>query len=407
MAEADTRQIEPEAPAYPMQRTCPYQPPAGYEQLREQGPLARVTLFDGRTAWVVAGNDEGRALLPDPRLSVDVRNPDFPLMAPRIEAQRERATPLIGVDDPEHARQRRMSIPGFGIRRVNALRPEIEKIADTLIDRMTEKGSSADLVTDFALPLPSAAICLLLGIPFEDHDYFAERSRHVLSSSGEEQAAQAQQAFGEILTYLYDLIGEREADPRDGLLDELISQRLLEGAVDRNELAMIATVLLVSGHETTANMIGISVLTLLEHPQQLAALRADPALMPGAVDELFRFTSIGDTLPRVATEDIEVGGQLIKAGDGVIVSNMLMNRDPSAFENADQLDIRRAAGRHVAFGFGIHQCIGQNLARAEMEIALERLFTRLPNLRLAIPASEVQGKPAFVLQGVEELPVTW
>ncbi|NEC87978.1 cytochrome P450 [Streptomyces sp. SID12501] len=399
------------APAYPIQRTCPYQMPPGYEQLREMGPISRVTLWNGRIAWLITGNELGRRLFPDARLSSDVLDPNFPLLAPRIEAQRQQAAapPLVGVDDPVHARQRRMVLPSFGVRQVNALRPAIQQYADDLLDKMLAKGPgvTVDLLAEYALPMPSAVICMLLGVPYEDHHYFDERSRHVLSSSGEEQAAQAQTAFTEILAYLDDLISRKQAEPGDTLLDELIARQLEEGEVDRQELAMTATVLLVSGHETTSNMIALSTMALLAHPEQMAALRADESRMPQAVDELMRFSSIGDMLMRVAKEDIEIEGHLIKAGDGVILSTMLMNRDHGSFERADDLDVFRPSGRHVAFGYGIHQCIGQNLARAEMEIALATLFRRVPTLKLAIPADQVPVNAPFVLQGVSELPVTW
>ncbi|MFF4361116.1 cytochrome P450 [Streptomyces sp. NPDC001604] len=400
-----------DAPAYPIKRTCPYHMPPGYEQLRDKSPICRVTLWNGRVAWLVTGNEAGRRLFPDQRLSSDVLDPHFPLLAPRIEAQRQQAAapPLVGVDDPVHARQRRMVLPSFGIRQVNALRPVIQQYADELLDTMLAKGpgTTVDLLTAYALPMPSAVICTLLGVPYEDHHYFDERSRHVLSSSGPKQAAQAQQAFTEILAYLDDLISRKQQEPGDTLLDELISRQLKEGKVDRHELAMLATVLLVSGHETTSNMIALSTMALLAHPEQLKALRADESLMPRAVDELMRYTSIGDMLMRVAKQDIEIEGHLIQAGDGVILSTMLMNRDPASFERPDELDIHRQAGRHVGFGYGIHQCIGQNLARAEMEIALATLLRRVPTLRLAVPADQIGVNAPFVLQGVTELPVTW
>ncbi|MEV7467864.1 cytochrome P450 [Streptomyces kronopolitis] len=400
---------EPVTPEFPLARKCPYQMPPGYEGLRERGPLSNVSLWDGRRAWLVTGNAEGRELFPDPRLSSDVLNPAFPLLAPRIAAQREQqmAPPLVGVDDPVHARQRKMVIPGFGSRRVNALRSEIQRIADGLIDNMLSAGDSADLLSSYALPLPSAVVCALLGVPYEERSYFEERSRHVLSSAGPDQAELAERSFTEILRYLHDLIGRKENEPGEGLLDDLTAQQLAEGTVNRDELAMIAALLLVSGHETTSNMIALSTMALLDHPDQLAVLRADPSLWPGAVDELMRFTSIGDTLVRLAIEDIEIAGQVIEAGDAVVLSTMLMNRDPSSWEKPDELDIRRAAGRHVAFGYGIHQCIGQNLARAEMEIALSTLFARMPRIRLAVPAERIPVNAAYVLQGVSELPVTW
>ncbi|MFD3503454.1 cytochrome P450 [Streptomyces sp. NPDC058678] len=398
-----------EAPAYPMARACPYQMPVGYGELRERGPLTKVTLYDGRQVWLVTGNEVGRALFPDPRLSSDVLHPGFPFLAPRIAAQTQQraAPPLVGVDDPEHGRQRRMVIPGFGIRRVAGLRPEIERIAEALIDEMLDRGSPAELLSQYALPLPSAVICALLGVPFEDRGYFDERSRHVLSSSGEGEAEVARTAFTEILAYLYDLIVKKEKQPGDGLIDELIAHQLSEGSVDRQELAMICSLLLVSGHETTSNMIALGTVTLLEHPDQLALLRADESLLPGAVEELMRFTSIGDVLMRVAAEDIDIAGRTITAGDGVAMSTMLMNRDPRAWEDPDSFDVRRSAGRHVAFGYGIHQCIGQNLARAEMEIAFRTLFRRIPGLRVPLRSDQLPLNAPYVLQGVAELPVEW
>ncbi|MET7383045.1 cytochrome P450 [Streptomyces sp. NPDC005526] len=409
MTETTSPPTGSEAPAYPMTRRCPYQMPVGYEELRERGPLTKVTLYDGRQVWLVAGNEVGRALFPDPRLSSDVLHPGFPFLAPRIAAQTQQraAPPLVGVDDPEHGRQRRMVIPGFGIRRVAALRPEIERIADGLIDEMLDRGSPAELLSQYALPLPSAVICALLGVPYEDRGYFDERSRHVLSSSGEGEAERARTAFTEILTYLHDLIRRKEKQPGDGLVDDLIAHQLAEGALDTHELAMICSLLLVSGHETTSNMIALGTVTLLEHPDQLAMLRADDTLLPGAVEELMRFTSIGDVLMRVAVEDIEIAGQTIRAGDGVAMSTMLMNRDPRAWENPDSFDITRSAGRHVAFGYGIHQCIGQNLARAEMEIAFRTLFRRIPGLRVPVRADRLPLNAPYVLQGVAELPVEW
>ncbi|MEU1180064.1 cytochrome P450 [Streptomyces sp. NPDC005820] len=409
MTETTSPPAGSQAPAYPMTRRCPYQMPVGYEELRERGPLSKVTLYDGRQVWLVTGNEVGRTLFPDPRLSSDVLHPNYPFLAPRIAAQTQQraAPPLVGVDDPEHGRQRRMVIPGFGIRRVAALRPEIERIAEGLVDEMLDRGSPAELLADYALPLPSAAICALLGVPFEDRGYFDERSRHVLSSSGEGEAELARTAFTEILGYLHELIRKKEKQPGDGLIDELIAHQLEDGSVDHNELAMICSLLLVSGHETTANMIALGTVTLLEHPEQLALLKADDSLLPGAVEELMRFTSIGDVLMRVAAEDIEIAGQTIRAGDGVAMSTMLMNRDPHAWDDPDAFDIRRSAGRHVAFGYGIHQCIGQNLARAEMEIAFRTLFRRVPGLRVPVRADQLPLNAPYVLQGVAELPVEW
>lgn len=207
--------------------------------------------------------------------------------------------------------------------------------------------------------------------------------------------------------YLVDLIGRKRREPGDGLLDELIEQRLETGEIGVGELADLAAILLIAGHETTANMISLGTFTLLRHPEQLAELRADPTLMSTAVEELMRFLSIADGMLRVATEDIEIGGVTVRADDGVVFSTSVINRDDSAFEDPDALDWHRPNRHHVAFGFGIHQCLGQNLARAEMEIALGTLFERLPGLRLAAEPDRIPFKPGDTIQGMVELPVAW
>jgi pentalenic acid synthase len=365
-----------------------------------------VTLFDGREVWLVTGHAEGRALLADPRLSSEWANPTFPVVVPRMEGEGgdDRYFPLIGVDDPEHARQRRMLIPSFGVKRMAAMRPVLQREVDRLLDGMLAQGPPVDLVAAYALPVPSLAICMLLGVPYDDHDVFEEHSRDFV---GAPTAAEANAALGALYTYLHELVRRKQTEAGDGLLDELIAVQLAEGTLDYNELVRMALVLLVAGHETTGNAISLGTLALLEHPEQLAALREDPGLLPGAVEELLRFLSVSDYLVRLATAEIEVGGQTIKAGDGVVLSITLMNRDAGAYPDPDTLDLRRSARQHVGFGHGIHQCLGQNLARAELEIALSSLFTRIPSLRLAVPVDEISISAGHDGQGPRVLPVTW
>lgn len=404
MTETDIRSTGAPDLSFPQDRTCPYQPPKSYADGRGPGPLSRVELFDGRPAWMVTGHAEGRALLADPRLSSDWGHPVFPVVVQRTEDRGGLAFPLIGVDDPEHARQRRMLIPSFGVKRMAAMRPLIQGLVDRLLDDMLAKGPTADLVSAFALPVPSMAICELLGVPYGDHDFFEERSRDFVGAA---TSSEADAAFAALYGYLHGLVEKKQAEPGDGLLDELIARQLEEGALDHNEVVMIALVLLVAGHETTVNAIALGALTLLEHPEQLEALRNDPGLLSGTVEELLRFTSVSDYMVRMAKEDIEVGGETIKAGDAVVVSISLMNRDAKVYEDPDAFDVRRNARHHVGFGHGIHQCLGQNLARAELEIALGTLFTRIPGLRLAVPVDEVPIKAGHDAQGPVELPVTW
>ncbi|MFG3224343.1 cytochrome P450 [Kitasatospora sp. NPDC048194] len=399
-----------EAPAYPMARSCPFRMPDGYERLRADGPLSRVTLYDGRQVWLVSGSAEGRALLLDPRVSVDVRHPSFPALTPQSAEQAEAgfSPPLSGVDDPEHGHQRRMVIPAFGVRRIAALRPRIEGIAEELVATMVAGGGHADLVTSYSLPLACAANFALLGVPDEDGRYIAERTRQVLAPSGGNAPGQAVKLFDEILDRLRELIARKEREPGTGLIDDLLAARADGGGMDGDRLVALCAILLTGGDDTTSSTIAAAVLALLEHPDQLERLRLEPESISGAVDELTRLTSVADVLPRVATADIELAGRTIRAGDGVLVSLMLMNRDHAVWQEPDTLDIDRKAGRHVAFGYGIHQCVGQNLARAVIETALTVLLRRVPTLRLAVPADQVRANPPYVLQGsVPALPVTW
>lgn len=394
-----------EAVSFPQNRSCPYHPPAAYDPLRENRPLSRVTLWDGREVWLVSGHRAARALLADQRLSTDSTHLDFPIPAERVAAlRRRRRAALLGWDDPEHNAQRRMLIPSFSLKRTEGLRPRIQATVDRLLDAMEAAGPPAELVSAFALPVPSVVICDLLGVPYEDHDFFEEQSRRLLRGPTTEDT---EDALARLEGYLGELIDGKRGKPGEGVLDDLVARQAEEGGPDRQELVQLATILLVAGHETTANMISLGTYTLLRHPRRLAELRADPGLLPAAVEELLRFLSIADGMLRVAREDVEVDGTVIRAGDGVIFSTSLINRDDTVYADADALDWERPARHHVAFGFGIHQCLGQNLARTELEIALGTLLRRLPGLRLAAPAEEIPFKPGDTIQGMLELPVTW
>ncbi|WP_217251391.1 cytochrome P450 [Streptomyces sp. AC602_WCS936] len=390
--------------AFPQDRTCPYHPPAAYDPLRATRPLARITLFDGRPAWLVTGHTTARRLLADPRLSTDRTRDGFPATSARFAAVRPRRTALLGVDDPEHRAQRKLVLPEFTLKRATALRPRIQRIVDERLDAMIAQGPPAELVSAFALPVPSMVICALLGVPYGDHDFFEEQSRRLLRGPG---PADVQDARDRLETYLGELIDRKRHSPGEGLLDDLVRKQVAEGEFDREQLIAFAVILLVAGHETTANMISLGTYTLLGHPGRLAELRADPSLLPGAVEELMRVLSIADGLLRLATEDIDVDGTTVRAGDGVVFSTSVINRDETVYPDPDALDWNRPARHHVAFGFGIHQCLGQNLARAELEIALRTLFDRLPTLRLAAPPQEIPFKPGDTIQGMLELPVAW
>lgn len=298
-----------------------------------------------------------------------------------------------------------MTISEFTVKRIKGMRPDVERIVHGFLDQMLAAGPPADLVSQFALPVPSMVICELLGVPYADHDFFQDASRRLVQATDAAGAIAARQDFEH---YLDGLITTMQAKPGPGLLHNLVTRQLAAGEIDREELISTALLLLVAGHETTASMTSLSVITLLEHPDQHAALRADPTLLPGAVEELLRYLAIADIAGgRVATADIEIDGQLIREGEGVIVTNSIANRDSSVFENPDAFDVHRSARHHLSFGYGVHQCLGQNLARLELEVILTALFERIPTLRLAVPVDQLTLRPGTTIQGVNELPVTW
>jgi cytochrome P450 len=389
-----------QAPEYPQARTCPYHPSPAYDQLREGPPLKRVTLYNGSESWVVTGHAEARQLLADKRLSSDRRHDGFPMISERFEALNDQRPTFLTQDDPEHNRIRRMLISEFTVRRFKELKPKIQEVIDQAIDDLLAAGPPADLVTHFSLPIPSMVICHMLGVPYADHDFFQERSRQLLQG----EVADVAPARDELMDYLVKLV----QDPPPGLIARLKDEQVATGAMNEYDLASNSLILLVAGHETTASMLSLAVITLLDHPDQLAALKASPDAVPGAVEELLRYLSIVDAGPfRVALADIEIGGDTIRAGDGVIIASALANRDPSVFADPDTFDIARSARHHVAFGYGVHQCLGQNLARMELELALPTLFDRIQDLRLAVAVEDLELRPAATIQGVNTLPVTW
>jgi cytochrome P450 len=392
-------------PIFPADREarCPFDPAPEYTQWRETGGLRRVN-WQGLQVWAVSRYDDIKVAMTDPRISAKVAAQQgsakhhgdvMPQVFPRM-------------DDPEHAVLRRMLTKDFTVKRVNALRPEIEKMANDFIDTMVAVGSPADLVQTYALPVPSLVISLLLGVPYSDHQFFQEITGILMSRTAAEE--ERQQATGKIFGYLYQLVARKEAEPDDSLISRLIHEHLATGELTRETIAMNSFILLNAGHETTANMIGLGTLALLENPEILARVRDtdDPRVVSGAVEELLRYLTIVHSLvARVAKEDTEIGGTLIKAGEGLIMNLPAANRDPAFFDDPDTLDIDRNTRGHMAFGYGVHQCLGQVLARAELEIALPTLLRRLPNLRLAVPREQIRFRNDMSIYGVHELPVAW
>jgi cytochrome P450 len=387
---------------YPQQRTCPYQPPEGYARLRAEGPLVRVTLYDGATAWLVTRHADARTLLNDPRLSSDRSREGFPIVTPRLLEVRHFRT-LVTMDAPEHTRYRRMLMPYFIPKRTRELRPDVERVVHESIDALLAMEPPVDLIEGFAGPLAGKVIFHLLGVPEGDQVFFQKACvRLLLAGTAEE----GENALAELVTYLDELVTSRRGESGTWLLDRLVAD---EGGLSWDDLVRMAVQMLVTGQGSTAQMIALSAATLLEHPEQLDEMRRDPALVPSAVEELLRYLTIADMAGiRVATADIDLHGQVIAAGEGVIMPYALVDRDPDAYPDPDRLDIHRTMGNpHFAFGFGPHNCVAQGLARLELEVTLAALFERVPALRLAVPMGELRVRSAADMQGVYELPVTW
>ncbi|MFF2147399.1 cytochrome P450 [Kitasatospora sp. NPDC058190] len=398
-----------QVPDYPMPRAagCPFDPPPALRTLQAEAPISRVRLWDGSTPWLVARYEDVRALLSDPRISSESTHPHYPHQSPAAKERRTQSRTFITMDDPEHARLRRMVTAAFSIRQVEAMRPAIQKIVDDLIDVMLAEPKPVDLVQAFALPVPSLVICALLGVPYTDHDFFQANSRILVKRTT--TPAQARAATQQLVDYLDRLIGDKLAHPADDLLSTLAG-RVRDGELSRREAANMGMLLLIAGHETTANMIALGTLALLRHPDQLTRLRAseDPKAVASAVEELLRYlTIVHGGRRRVALADIEIRGVTIHAGEGVVLANDIGNRDPAAFPDADRLDVGRNPRHHVAFGFGVHQCLGQPLARVELQVVYGTLYRRIPTLRLAVALDRIPFKHDGTVYGVYELPITW
>lgn len=400
-------------PTYPMARECPFDPPAELARIREDecpaggSGVARVRIWDGSTPWLVTRYDDVRAALADPRLSADADREGYPAASRSRRVRSEgRRRSFIMMDGPEHARHRRMLIGEFTVRRIERLRPLVEQTVTELLDTMEAGENPTDLVQTFALPLPSLVICHLLGVPYADHAFFEAQSRIMvdLTSSAEASAA----ASDALQDYLAGLVRARLAEPQDDVLGGMAA-RVAAGDLTVDEASASALLLLVAGHETTANMIALGTLTLLHHPDQLAVVRdGDATQVRGAVEELLRVltvTHIGRR--RVATEDLEIGGVTIRAGEGVVLAAEAANRDPRQWPHPDEVDVSRGTNRHVAFGFGVHQCLGQPLARLELQIAYPALLRRFPGLRVTVPDSEIAFRDDMAVYGVHALPVAF
>ncbi|MFB7478723.1 cytochrome P450 [Streptomyces anulatus] len=411
-----------ELPVLPTDRHtgCPFDPPAALTALSDR-PVRRLRYADGHVGRLVTGHAAARAVLADPRFSsrYELLHLPMPMEGAPGELPPAPVGDILGLDAPEHTRYRRLLAGRFTVRRMRQLTGRIERFTADCLDAMEQAGTTADLVEAFARPVPTLVICELLGVPYADRGRFLGLVEVIFDQAAD--AGARDEAYAGLLRYVGELVLAKRAEPTDDLLSDLAAPGPAPGAgsgdpaapgpaasgLSDKELAGIGGLLLAAGLDTTANMLGLGVFALLADPVQLEALRADPDLAGPASEELLRYLSVADPLLRSALEDVEVEGELIRAGETVTVSVQAANRDPRRFPDPDRLDIRRRATGHLSFGHGPHQCLGQQLARVEMTVALPALFARFPALRLAVPPGEVPLRERSSIYGVVSLPVAW
>ncbi|MFN0301826.1 MAG: cytochrome P450 [Burkholderiales bacterium] len=399
--------VIPDSPRFPFRRQCPFDPPPEYAKARAAGPLHSVTLWNGKRAWLVTRYDEVRSvLMDDRRFSGAMAQPDFPTVteARVIVDRNERA--FVGMDNPLHDHYRRMFTREFSVRRMLAFKPRIAQIAEDLIDEIEAEGPPLDLVSTLAVKFPSLVMSALFGSPYSDHPFIIRCAvaRHGLTQTPDEAQSKAR----ELAAYVRRLIDRKEAETGDDMVSRIIEEHVKPGNLSRDDFAEIGAMILRAGHDTTTNMIGMGTLLILQDDSLRRSLIEHPALIEGAVEELLRFVTPVQFSPRrVALEDVEIGGVLVRKGEGLFLLLASVNRDESVFPNPDAVDFERDASAQLAFGYGIHQCLGQMLARYELHILFAVLLRRLPALRLAVPLADIRFKHDMQIYGIHNLPVTW
>jgi cytochrome P450 len=379
-----------------------YHPSPELNDLREQRPVAPVLMPDGSTAWLVTRYADVRRILSDPLFSrAAATGPD----APPKELGALETESLIGLDAPQHTRMRRFVARAFTPRRVEALRPRVATFVDQLLDKVEALPRPVDLVEHFSTPLPVQVISELLGIPEDQRALCKGWSDTMVGDwrADPQGTAAALDAFASV-------IDAKRADPGDDLISALIAASDQSDQLSPRELLTLCVGVLIGGHETTTNQINMALLTLLRYPEELAQLRESPAAIATAVEELTRFIQLGDTgimLPRVATQDVELSGVTIRAGDAVLPAFVAANRDPRAFTDPDRLDLSRTDNPHLGFGAGIHHCLGAALARMELQEALGGLLRRMPGIHVTVEQTQLNFKQGLVVRSLEALPVSW
>jgi cytochrome P450 len=396
-----------ELPPLHMRRDA-FSPTAELRVIRETEGVREFTNAFGMQVYLVTRHEDIKAVLSDHERFSNERPPGFAVQGVPQATEEEQATAragnLLGLDPPEHSRLRRMLTPEFTIRRMKRLEPRIVEIVDTQLDAMESAGPPVNLVENFALPIPSLVICELLGVPYDDREDFQRRSVRQLDFSVPIPERLELQRQGR--AYMTTLVARARRQPGEDILGMLVREHGDELTDD--ELIGVASLLLLAGHETTSNMLGLGTLALLRHPEQLAMVRDDPDAVGPAIEELLRWLSIVQTaIPRITTTDVEVAGVRIPAGNLVFPSMPSGNRDAEFIDSPEVLDIRRGAPGHLAFGHGVHHCLGAPLARMEMRIAFPALLRRFPNLTLAEDFADVAFRTWNFIYGLKSLEVSW
>jgi len=395
-----------QAPPVPLHmRRDRFDPVEEMTRIREDEGVRELETGYGARAYMVTRYADVREVLADGGRFSNAgafRPPDD--TRTEAERDRDRAGNLLAYDPPEHSRLRRMLTPEFTVRRMRRLEPRIVEIVDDHLDALARSGPPADLVSGFALPIPSLVICELLGVPYADREEFQDRTGQLLDLSLELDLRR--RLARENREYMSALVAQAQADPGEDMLGMLVREHGHDLTTD--ELIGIGELLLIAGHETTSNMLGLGTLALLRHPEQLALVRADPAATAPAIEELLRWISIVHTgVVRTTTTEVEIAGTRIGAGELVFCALPTANRDPALLADPERLDVRRGAPGHLAFGHGVHHCLGAPLARMEMRIAFPALLRRFPQLALAVPYEELSFRAYHFVYGLRALPVTW
>ncbi|MFC3997644.1 cytochrome P450 [Nocardiopsis sediminis] len=385
---------------FPLRNSGPFSLPGEIAALRGEREIAPLHYPDGRSGWVVTRRSTIRSVLADPRFSA--RQELRTTQSSEIDTAPPAAPGMfISMDPPDHTRYRRVLTGQFTVRRMRRLADRIAEIAEDCLDRMEAAGPPADLVRDYAVPIPAQMICEMLGVPDDFRDTF-HRELIELSRSGASLETHAQ-TMARVNAYLGELVARKRAEPTDDVLGGII-----EDGGDLSDAAIVnmAFLLLGGGFDTTTNMLALGTFALVQDPGQIPLI-TDPATVDNAVEELLRYLPVVPGTIRAALEDVELEGVTVKKGDNVLVALPAGNRDPERFADPDTLDLARSANGHISFGHGVHQCIGQQLARVEMQVAFPALFRRFPDLRLAVAPEDVPLRDDMVIFGAHELPVTW